>query len=409
MIDFSAFISSSLLALCLGALIGLERERTSSTIVGLRTFALVSFLGFMATAIGSSLGFVYIVTGVGFLGTFVFAFLYYYFRALHEKAIAGLTTALSLPLTYLLGVLIGMGYSIEAVASAIAIALLLVERQKLHDAVKKVTIAEIVDGLIFAVIAFVIYPLLPSKPQLFLGYTIDLQLVWKIIVVGSLLSFGAHLLTKYLREKGALLAAFFGGAVSSLGIVYLFIRSVSRNPPLVRLALVTSSAGAYAADVVLLFFIAPQLLTSAGLVAIAATLVLFVFTWLYSRETKFTGTVFSKPLSLAFVAEFALLFFLINFLSGFLISSFGETGLLLSSLIGGAVSSSAVFASVVALFAQGSVTAKQASLSMLLGLTGSMAVKTFLVGRKLNWREPVKIILPALASLVVGFIVFLVT
>ncbi len=407
MLDFSAFVSSSLLALALGALIGLERERTSSSIVGLRTFAFVSFLGFMATLIGNVVNFTPVVAAIGFIGCLTFAFLYYYFRSFHEKALPGLTTALSVPLTYLLGVLIGLGYSIEAVTSAIAIALLLVERQKVHAVVKTVTVSEIIDGLIFAVIAFVLFPLLPTAPQVFLGYVLDLQLAWKIVVIGSLLSFGAHLLTKYLHGRGAILAAFFGGAVSSIGVIYLFLQESVKRPGVIRLALVASSAGAYLADLVFLLFLAPTLFEVAGFPIAVIGIILLAFTFFYKRGTELADVTFSKPLSLAFVAEFAVLFFLVKFLSDFLTAYFGQTGLFFSSFLGGVASSSAVFASTIALFSQGTITSKQAALSLLIGLTGSMLVKTLLVAYKLKWRDPVKVFAPAVIPLAVGFIVFL--
>ncbi len=411
MIEFSSFLSSALLALALGGLIGLERERSGSTNLGLRTFAIVSFFGLVASVIGTSFsGFASaLVVGLGFFGALALSFLHYYFRVTRQsgKESIGITTALAVPFTYLLGVLVGMGYNFEAVASAIAIAFLLVEKQKVHAAVKSVSIVELVDGLIFAIIAFVIYPLIPANPQVFLGYAVDLQLAWKIVVVGSLLSFGAHLLTKYLHAKGALLAAFFGGAVSSIGVVYLFIHHVVRNPPVVRLALVASSAGAYFADLLFLGFVAPHLFAPAGYPIIAAALVLLGLTFLYRRDADLGKVIFSKPLSLAFVAELAVLFFLVKFLADVLTAYFGETGLLISSLIGGAASSSAVFASVIALFSQGAINVKQASLSMLLGLVGSLGVKTFLVGHKLKWNEPAKLLLPAVASLLVGFAVYL--
>ncbi|MFH0713519.1 MAG: DUF4010 domain-containing protein [Candidatus Micrarchaeota archaeon] len=411
--DFS-FISSTLLALALGALIGLERERSGSATLGLRSFALVSFFGFVVTLIGSkfignSLG---LVVGIGFVGVLLLSLLYYYFRALHGvhvKTMTGLTTTVAVPLTFLLGVLVGLNLVVEAVTSAIAIALLLVERQKLHSAVKTITMTEIVDGLVFAIIAFVIQPLIPMQLQVFMGYSIDLQLAWKIVVIGSLLSFVAHLLTKYLHEKGALLAAFFGGAVSSLGVIYLFLHYVAKQPSAVRLALVASSAGAYVADVIFLLFVSPVLFFSAGLAVTAVSIVLLLLTWVYSREADLRGVVFSKPLSLAFVAEFAILFFLVKLLSDFLTAYFGETGLLVSSFLGGLASSSAVFAAAVALFSQGTITVKQAALSMIIGLSGSMIVKTFLVASKLKWKEPVKVFAPLLISLAIGFLVFYLT
>ena len=411
-VEFSSFLSSALLAIALGGLIGLERERTGSVIVGLRTFAIVSFFGLVSTFIGasfqaaSSVSSIAIIS-IGFLGALILSFLYYYFRVVKGREAIGITTALAIPFTYLLGVLVGLGFTFEAVTSAIAIALLLVQRQKVHAVVKAVTVAEIADGLIFAIIAFVIYPLIPANPQVFLGYLIDLQLAWKIVVIGSLLSFGAHLLTKYLHAKGALLAAFFGGAVSSIGIIYLFIRHVVSNPKAVMLALVVSSAGAYAADVLFLLFVDPALFAAAGYSILAATLVLFALTFIYRRDADLGKVIFSKPLSLAFVAEFAILFFLVKFLADVLTSNFGEAGLVISSLIGGAASSSAVFASTVALFSQGAISSKQAAMSMLFGLVGSMAVKTLLVGYKLQWKGPVKLFVPAVASLTVGFAVFL--
>ena len=306
----------------------------------------------------------------------------------------------------MLGELVSHGFFIESVASAIAIALLLAERHRVHAAVKTITHDEIVDGLIFAVIAFVIYPLIPAQPQVLLGYVFDLQLVWKVIVVASLLSYGAHLLAKYLHSRGVLIATFFGGAVSSLGIIHLYAHKQKRGVELLRFAMVTSSAGAYLADLFLLLFIAPALVFPAATSIIVATLVLAVFALIY-RQQRIQAGVFSKPLSFSFVLEFALLFFSVELLSSYAVSAFGQGGLLVSSFIGGLASSTAVFASVAAMFQAGNVTSFNAGLAMLLGLAGSLAVKLGFLYGKVKQRDFAKLLIPAVAALVAGAAVFI--
>jgi len=403
----TSFISTALLSLALGGLIGLERERSNPhSTIGLRTFALLSFLGLLASTLGSNFGGVAQIAleGLGFAGALAFAIMFYYFKSSKLRESLGITTALVIPLSYIFGVLVGRGFILEAVASTIAVTLLLAERTKVHAAIRTITHTELVDGLIFAIIAFIVLPLIPGQPQQVLGFSFDLQFVWKIVVIASLLSFAAHFLAKYLHSKGVFLAIFFGGAVSALGVIHLYARKTFDFKQL-RFAFVTSSAGAYAADLILLALIAPVLFTLAVYPLLFATAVLFVFMFLYRGE-KLHDSVFSKPLSLSFVIEFSLLFFAVKLFSEYAVASLGQNGLLISSFLGGLASSTAVFATIASLFNGGEVTAHSAALSMLLGLAGSFAVKLVVLYPRIR-KNIGSVLVPAVLSLAAGAVAFI--
>jgi uncharacterized membrane protein (DUF4010 family) len=149
------FLLQASLALAIGGLIGLERgKQTGHPLLGVRTFALVSLLGLLLTVIPFQPEVA--LPAIGLFGVFVFSFLYYYFKAIHFKGAWGLTTALMLPFVFFLSVLVGKGFLFEAGVAAIVATFLLVEKAEVHRITNTVSKPEIIDALIFAIIAFII-------------------------------------------------------------------------------------------------------------------------------------------------------------------------------------------------------------------------------------------------------------
>jgi len=155
-LEIGFFFWQSLLALAIGGIIGLEREKKEHHVIGFRTFSLTSFFGMLLTTATNNP----LAIGLGLAGVFALASLYYYQRARHLVK-WGVTTAIMLPTTFVLGILVGLGFFTESALAAIIAVFLLVEKTEVHAITRKVSKSEILDLLLFAIIAFIVYPQLP--------------------------------------------------------------------------------------------------------------------------------------------------------------------------------------------------------------------------------------------------------
>ncbi|VVB67874.1 Uncharacterised protein [Candidatus Norongarragalina meridionalis] len=390
MITLPDFLLKALLAIAAVGLIGLERERSRHPLIGTRTLALASFLGMLLASIDGSL----LLPAIGLIGSFALAALYYYFKAMsmHE---GGLTTTLMIPFVYLLGAMFGMGLYMEAGIAAIASTYLLVEKKEFHSLARTVSKEEIIDMLILAIIAFIIYPQLPDAPIDVFSISFNPRFFWTIVVVFSALSFAVHIIAKYFHERAVVYAALASGFVSSLATVAVFSKKTTdRN--LLFAVLLVSSAGSILSDVAILLVASPALLASAS-VFMALSFVLFLaFAW-KRLKNGMRIPVEREPLSLRMAFEFAVIFLVVNLMLGWMATNY--PGLVyLSALFGGVLSSTSVFASIAYLFATGAMTAKPAVTCLFLGAFGSMCAKAGYLAWKAKMRgarlaEPFAILL----------------
>ncbi len=147
-------------ALGLGLLIGLERERSKGEgptrrAAGIRTFAFFSLVGALAVHIGAV---VLLATVTAVMATLVA--MSYLFS--HDDD-PGLTTEAGLIITPLLG---GLAISDVELAAGlgVAVAALFAAKAPVHDFVKStLTDAELHDGLILAIATLIVWPQLPDR------------------------------------------------------------------------------------------------------------------------------------------------------------------------------------------------------------------------------------------------------
>ncbi|MEM4255552.1 MAG: DUF4010 domain-containing protein [Candidatus Norongarragalinales archaeon] len=374
-VGFESFVWKSLLAIAIGGLIGLEREKREHHIIGFRTFALTGFLGMLLTSMTHN---PYAVA-LGLAGVFALAALYYVQRARHTGA-WGVTTTIMLPTTYVLGALAGAEFFVEAALAAVIAVFLLVEQHEVHHITQRVSKNEIIDLLLFAIIAFVVYPQLPEKPIELLGEQLNLRFFWTIVVSITTISFGGFILTKYVGKQALSLAAFFGGFVSSVAVVAVMAEKAKSHARTVFSVLASASAGSIASDIILLAVVSPAML-GATLPTIAAFLAAFTAaSWLYSKNAKnFELQQSKRPLSLKFITEFSLALFLVSWIITWTAEN-APSGMVLSSFIGGLLSSTSVFASLALLYNAGLVNTQTAALCLFAALAASLSAKTFISG-----------------------------
>ena len=158
-----AILQNFLIALALGALIGLEREyarfrKRGHDYAGIRTFPLIALFGALSAYLGELISLWILIVGILLAGILVIVA--YFVIVKGSKAHFGATSEMAGFLTFFLGVLAYYGEITFAVVLAVAITIILYARSMLHHFAEKMKKREMADTLKFAVIAFVILPFL---------------------------------------------------------------------------------------------------------------------------------------------------------------------------------------------------------------------------------------------------------
>ncbi len=384
------FIALSALALAVGGLIGLERERGRKTpVLGTRTFALVSFLGFLLSYFTAPDPSGWLIIGTGFAGVFVLAALYYFFRVRYSyygRMSLGLTTTFVIPLAFFLGTLIGRHLFLEAGVAAIACVYLLVEKKELRELGETLTKQELLDLLLFIVIAFIIYPQLPAREISVLGLGLNLQYFWFIVVLVSAISFAGHILAKYYRTKAVFYTAFLGGFVSSVATTAVFVKKTANEHVLFTAITAAALASTFSDSVVIA--LASVALLQTAFPIIAALAVLYAVTaWFSLRTLRWNEelTAERSALSLRFSLEFAIVFFVVSLVFGTLQHS--PLGAIAFAFLGGLVSSISVYAAVAYAYSTGALPLQAALYSLAFASIGSITTKAVLVALSVKSRR----------------------
>ncbi len=193
-------------ALALGLLVGLERERSGHRATGTRTFGIAGLAGGAAAAVSP-----YAVAGAlvaaGLLATAT------YRRTGQDDP--GATTELALIAVVALGALAWSSPSV-AVGAAVATAFLLWAKGPIHRFARDLVSEEdLRDALIFFVAAFVVLPLLPDSDVGPYG-VLNPRRIWLIVVLLTATGWVGYLATRVLGpRRGLAITGLAGGFVSA--------------------------------------------------------------------------------------------------------------------------------------------------------------------------------------------------
>lgn len=230
-----------ILAAALGALIGIEREmprtlsthREASEFGGIRSYALLSLLGGIATWLDISSGTdLWKISGMILSASFI---LMSYAYSTFCKDHIGVTSEYAALVTYLIGVIVMSGYRTIAVIIAILVLTLLSSKQYLNEFKDRFSRTELGDALKFAVIALVILPLLPNERfsllqilQFFGGSGVSFSSdilsmrffnpfgIWFFVVIMAGVEYIGYILSKILGNRGGVVVSgAIGGLISS--------------------------------------------------------------------------------------------------------------------------------------------------------------------------------------------------
>ena len=357
-------------------LVGMEREWSNKD-VGIRSFAVVSLTGMLASTIGES---VIVASLVGIL---------LLIAAMNTRSILAdrsleITTSAALIANYLLGVLVGEGHIFTPVAGAVVITMLLAWKTELSRFAGDLQPHEIRSAVLLGLIGFVIYPILPNH------YVDPWRLfnpsdAWVSVIAIAGIGFVNYVLLRIYRTRGLYISAMLGGLVNSTATM-AELGSRVEGTPLAGLTVVLShltTVAMFARNLVLATLFSPLSLSATLVPVLAMALVAGGFVWLDQKaDQQPAGTIsLTSPIALGKVLKFGVVFIVIQIAGTLLTRVFGNSGMLAVSVIGGLVSSASTTAAAATMAMHGQITPSLAGSATILASLASAAVNLPIVWR----------------------------
>lgn len=437
---FEEHLFEMLIALAIGAMIGLEREieiqqkRIKDT-VGVRTFMLIALLGSLTALL---VDFHQWMFAAAFIVLSLFILVHYLLAGLSERK-REMTTEFTAILTFILAAVAIEGYAQFAVLFAILILVILTLKRPLHTFARNVLASELQAAIKFAVITLVVLPFLPNvdfaptdssaiasvskaiSPQFF---TVLSQLdvfnpykIWLMVVFISGLSFIGYILVKTVGAgKGIGITALLGGMVSSTAVtssMALESKRVKGISLAAAVGVLIACSVMFVRVLVELLVVNPSLLSLAALPLFAMTLSGFLGAYYFyhkqrSKHKHKHEVSFSTPFALGPALKFALFFGFVLLLSKLGQLFFGSKGVLAASLVAGFADVDAITLSLANLAATGDISSTVAVTGIVLATMTNTAVKAgiaYLFGESLFSR---RVVVALSTTVVIGILALLV-
>ena len=371
-------------SLAVGLLIGLERERSPAAKAGLRTFALVALFGTAAAMLSEETATPWLLTGgLLVIGLMIIAA---YLREREGSADPGTTTVAAIVLCYGLGAMIWHGFSTLAVMLAIVTTILLYFKSELRGITQKLSRRDLTSMLQFAVLSFIILPILPDRN--FGPYdALNPRQIWLMVVLISGVSLAGYVALRFVGQRnGVALLGVFGGLASSTATTLVYARHSKGNEGLSRLAVVVillanlvvlvrlSIVSAVVSPAIL-----PQLLPVLGS-GLVLGLAAAAYGWRQlSRQSEVPIPEVSNPTELRTAVGFGVLYAVVLFFAAWLSSIAGSGGLYVVALVSGLTDVDAITLSSLRLFGLGKLQAFDAVTAIGLGIMSNIGFKLGLV------------------------------
>lgn len=330
-----------LVALALGVLVGLERERSRTDALhnaGVRTFALASLFGYAAAFLWK-VG-VTQAPAVALLAIAGFGAISYWVKSREGRG--GWTTEIAILLVVTSGMLCLLADVWIPMALAILGTVLLQEKTEIQKRVSLLEQHEFHAMLKFLLVTLIVLPVLPNQ-----GYTrfdLNPSTIWKIVVMVSSVGFAGYFLVKKLGGRmGLWVSGLVGGIVSSTAVAVATGRIAQKSPEKGGAALQATLLGSsimYLRILALVWIVSPTygLALSWKLPALCGIGVLLAITTRTPASDKSESvSSLQNPFEIGPAMIFAGFFALFSVATVFIRSLFGVSGLLVLALIVGLV------------------------------------------------------------------------
>ena len=366
-------------SLALGLMIGLERERSPAAKAGLRTFALVALLGTLLAMIAEKTGSPWLLVA-GFVGVAAIIINAYVGDSSEEDP--GTTTQAALMLCFALGAVVWYGYSTLAIMLAIVTTVLLHFKPELQSMSKNLTRRDLQSILQFAVLSFIVLPILPNQNygpyEAFNPYQ-----TWLMVVLISGVGLAGYVALRLVGQRyGGPLLGFLGGLVSSTATTLVYARHSRNGEAMGRLAVVVILI----ANLVVLLRLAvvsgvvsPHILPHILPVLLSGFILgLLVTFWMWRniiRDGDSPMPEFTNPTEIKTALGFGLMYAAVLFLAAWLSDYAGSSGLYALAVVSGLTDVDAISLSSLRLFELGKLGANQAVTAISIAYLSNLVFK----------------------------------
>jgi uncharacterized membrane protein (DUF4010 family) len=372
---------SFLVALGLGLLIGIERERhkgqaPEGAAPGLRTFSIAGISGLVAVKTGG----VVLLSATTVAAAILVAFGTWASRKLEP----GLTSGLALVATVLIGGLAEQ-FPLHAAAAGVSVAVLLAGRDWLHRFARSLlTESELRDGLILAAATFVVLPLLPDHPIDPFG-AINPRSVWTVALLMMAISAVGYIAARALGPRYGLPAAGFAtGFISSTVTIGAMGGRAREQPALMRPAAsgatlstvataIQMAAVLSATSLAALAELTPSLLLAGGaaLVYAVALGMRLVRQPEEASPASQPGRAFNPQVALIFAATLAVVLLATTIIG----THYGTAGVIVTAALAGFIDAHSPAIAVATMVATGQIGAPDAVVPILLAFSANSVSK----------------------------------
>jgi len=386
-----AFITS----LAIGLLIGMERERNPAAKAGLRTFAVVALLGTLLGMLSTAMDAPWLVAaGLVLVGILIVAA---YVNAPTPEGDPGTTTEAALIVCYCLGVAVWFGYGTLAIIIGVVTTVLLYFKPELSGISKGMKRSDLLSILQFAVLSFVILPILPNRD--FGPYNaLNPHHIWLMVVLISGVSLAGYVALRFFGQRwGTPLLGIFGGLVSSTATTLVYARHGRESGefmPLTVLVILLANLVLMVRLAILGAIMAPEVLPrllpmlGAGL---SFGMVVTAYWWRkLAAGAALPAPEIKNPTEIRAALTFGALYAVVLFMTVMLSDYFGSRGLYAVALASGLTDVDSITLSSLRLLAQNKLLAQQVVTAVGLAVIANIVFKIGLVlfvgGAGLAWR-----------------------
>lgn len=226
--DFD-MVQNFLIALLLGALVGIEREKHRrdehpNSFGGLRTYILFAQAGAVSAWLSLHLQspWLFIITVLVVALAVLTA---YMLENRHNPTALGLTSEISAITVCLLGGATMFGYAELAVMLGILTSAILTFKQPLHGLVSKIGTDDLYAGLKLLIASFIVLPLLPNA-AIDPWQALNPYKLWLLVILISSMSLLGYVAVRWLgAAHGTVVTGISGGLASSTAVTLSFARS----------------------------------------------------------------------------------------------------------------------------------------------------------------------------------------
>ncbi len=295
------------IALCLGLLVGLQRQRVNHPLAGLRTFGMIAVFGGVCALLGQSLGPWLVPAG---LIASVACMLVGVWRIGAQADGPQLTTVFAALIMYGVGAMSVLGDPILCAVVTGALTVLLHAKDRLHNLVAGLGAADVTAVMQFTLITLVILPILPDRA--FGPYQVfNPREAWLLVVLIVTIGLGGYVAYKLLGSRaGTLLGAILGGLISSTATTVSYARrtAAGQGVGLAAMAIMLASAISAIRVIGIIIVVAPSqaavfwppLAILAGLMLVQAAGL-----WFTARDEHEGATEHKNPAQLGTALIFA--------------------------------------------------------------------------------------------------------